>query len=84
MNFMLEASSGTLLKLSDIFSSMKTAFSEFTIFDAIDILFLSVLFFRIRYGSHGTSDIPAGLVPENQHFYFIRTIPSCQELFPIK
>ena len=47
MNFMLEASSGTLLKLSDIFSSMKTAFSEFTIFDAIDILFLSVLFFLV-------------------------------------
>jgi len=47
-------------------------------------MFFTFFYLRIRDGSHGTSEDPAGLVPENQHFYFIRTKSACQELFPIK
>ncbi len=47
MNFLLNTSAQTSVKFDDIIALMKNAFSEFTFFDVIDILFLSVIFFFV-------------------------------------
>jgi diadenylate cyclase len=47
MNFLLDTSAQTSVKIDDIWGLMKNAFSEFTFFDVVDILFLSVIFFFV-------------------------------------